>query len=160
MGGIKGPKNAAQALNLEGLRKRMHTELQQAAEEIGIEGQDLGRHIIATSPTEGDWSKFYAGNPRRKGSVRAKTGRVDSGNMWESFTYAADVQGMGGNIEVGWVEGDPDGYFEDQEYGFTNEYPGGRFAVVEGMDGLNQGEEQMKPIARGVIDLAMKEALS
>lgn len=149
--GVSGPKDLAKALGLDRAVERVHETLRDEADVIGEIGQDAGRHVILTSPTEGDWSDFYAGNPRQKASERERTGRVDSGQMLEDYTYQWSASSNGVEIEVGWVGGD-EGYYADQEYGFVNTYDNGKSVSVPGMNAQETSQPDVRRKTEAILE--------
>jgi hypothetical protein len=113
-----------------------------------------GKYLIRTSPTTGDWSRFYRDTPRWQGSVRATTGRVDTGAMHDAFKARIDSSGAGPeiSIEIGWLDNPPD-YTDEQEYGFRWEGgPPGFFIDVPGMFVLSRTQEDLDELVNRAID--------
>jgi len=109
----------ASAFELRQFQGKLSANVWNATQKIGKIAQDEGRWVIEHSPTKGDWSERFRKNPRWEETVRRSTGRVETGSMRDDYTYKVNKQG-GRNykIQVGWVGGDPLGYYEDQEWGF------------------------------------------
>ncbi len=113
-----------------------------------------GKYLIRTSPTTRDWSRFYRDTPRWKGSVRAATGRVDTGAMHDAFRARISSSGGGKDvsIEIGWLDNPPD-YVYAQEYGFTwEEGPPGLTLDVPGMFVLSRTQEDLDELVNRAID--------
>lgn len=133
-----------------------------AANGIAQVAAQQGKHKIRTSPTAGDWSHFYAGNPRWKESVRKPTGRVETGAMLEDFIGRIDSSRLNHVvIEVGWVD-NPQEYYGLQEFGFLWEpdVSGTGVSVwVPGMGVLESTRESIEKYAARAIDRVMAKEL-
>ena len=152
--GVSGPKDLMAALGIQAQVDRIYRDVAVVAEDVGLAAEQLGRHVIETSPTLGDWSGFYQYKSRWKEDVRARTGRVDSGQMLRDYVYRVKKEGEGKYvIEVGWVDGDK-GYYADQEYGFLWTSPdGSHSSAVPGM----HAQERSKPDVKKFTDYALKD---
>jgi hypothetical protein len=151
---VNGPKDLATALGLKKIKGRLNVYVWQAANEIGKIAQDEGRWVIEHSATKGDWSKRFRKNPRWEESVRRHTGRVETGDMRDSYTYAVKKKAGGYKIDVGWIHGDP-GYFEEQEWGFvwTGFQGGGGVQIdVPGMFAQDRSQPVVEELAMQALD--------
>lgn len=148
---VNGPQDIIGALGLRRKRGQLYQYVRETAQDIGKAGEEFGRHVIQTSPTTADWSNFYRG-PRQKAADRRPTGRVDTGNMLDSYTNKITKNGSDYAIEIGWVGGDPDNYFEDQEYGFEwVSDDGNHIRNVPGMYAQERSQEDVHLVARALL---------
>lgn len=78
-------------------------------------GEAMGKDFIRKRPTSRDWKGRFASLPRARASVRKPTGRVDTGQMLNAFTGRIQVGNDTWKLDIGWVDGDPDDYYEYQD---------------------------------------------
>lgn len=103
-----------------------------AMDEAGGIGKELGRHYIETRGTQRMW--LYP----RNGRDGSYPGRVDTGKMRDAFGFRKTTQGGSRQLRVGWVSGTREDYFKYQEGGF--EHPSG--LQVEGMYAVQDATEE------------------
>lgn len=126
----------------------MVNALNQKAEELEVTAQGLVedaaefgmeamKENIRTRGTQQEWAKTYF----KEGIARSasKPGRVWTGTMLDAVEAQNRHQGKVSESAFGWVDGDPYGYFSDQEYGFDHELAG---TMVPGMYSLSDAAEQ------------------
>ena len=94
---------------------RVDEGVDEAMDDAGAFGKELGQHFIETRGTGREWTR-----PGPTGRTGSSPGRVDTAKMRDAFGFRKTTQGGSRQLRIGWVGGTREDYFQFQETGFTH----------------------------------------
>lgn len=129
--------------------RKVEDGVDEAMDDAGISGKELGRYYIETRGTGKTWA--YP----RNGREGSRPGRVDTGKMRDAFGFRKTTQGGSRQLRVGWVTGTREDYFKFQEGGFDHVMAG---VHVEGMYALQDATEEAFKVLAEELKRRIKSA--